>query len=141
MKTKNQIKSELRQDLVSGDWIVIAPRRAKGHQQLLKRMVPRKRAPVKNCPFENPQESGHDKPILVYEKKGDWLVQVIPNKYPAFVSQKTCATFLKKGPYSVARGVGNHDVLITRDHDKNFPRLSKDLANLVFQTFRDRYLM
>jgi UDPglucose--hexose-1-phosphate uridylyltransferase len=134
------MNSQLRQDLVSGDWIVIAPKRAKKPEHLVKKQK-RIKAPKKNCPFENPQKSGHAKPILIYEKEGDWLVQVVPNKYPAFIHQKTCASFFKKGPYSVIGGIGHHDLLITRDHDKNFPHLSKDLANLVFQTFRDRYLM
>lgn len=134
------MNSELRQDLVSGDWIVISPSRAKGHQQLLKKSVKRQKSPIRGCPFENPQLSGHGKPILIYEKKGDWLVQVVPNKYPAFSHKSKCASFFKKGPYSVIGAIGHHDLLITRDHVKNFPHLSKDLANLVFQTFRDRYL-
>src|SRR4030065_1430345 len=112
------MNSELRQDLVSGDWIVIAPGRAKSH--LPKKGPKRKKAAVKSCPFENPQATGHGKPILMYEKKGEWLVQVIPNKYPAFTHKNKCASFSKKGPYSVIPGVGHHDLLITREHDKNF---------------------
>ncbi len=135
------MNSQLRQDLVSGDWIVISPGRARKHLQLLKKQGKRKRVPVKGCPFENPQATGHGKPILIYEKKGDWLVQIVENKYPAFVHKSVCASLFKKGPYSVMEGIGHHDLLITRDHDKNFVHLDKDLANLVFQTFRDRYLM
>lgn len=134
------MNSELRQDLVSGDWIVIAPKRAKGHLQFFKKKEKRKIPPLKNCPFENPQASGNAKPILIYEKKGDWLIQVVQNKQPAFVHKDKISCF-KNGPYSVIEGAGHHDLLITRDHFKNFPRLSADLANMVFQTFRDRYLM
>jgi UDPglucose--hexose-1-phosphate uridylyltransferase len=135
------MNSELRQDLVSGDWIVIAPGRARKHLQMLRKKGKRKKAPVKGCPFENPQETGHGKPILIYEKENDWLVQIVPNKYPAFVHQNLCASLFKKGPYSVVGGVGHHDLLITRDHNKNFPKLDSESANLVFQAFRDRYLM
>ncbi len=142
------MNSELRQDLVSGDWIVIAPGRAKKHLQLLKKASKRKKAPVKGCPFENPEKTGH-KVILAYEgktknkkqKQRDWEAMLIENKYPAFVHQNVCAKEFKKGPYSVIKGIGHHDMVVTRDHHDNFPHLNKDRANLVFQAFRDRYLM
>lgn len=142
------MNSELRQDLVSGDWIVIAPGRAKKHLQLLKKTGKREKTPVKDCPFEDPEKAGN-KPILLYEKKtkdgklkqGDWEAMLIENKYPVFVQKKICGRNFKKGPYSVMEGIGHHDILITRDHNNNFTHLNKDSANLVFQAFRDRYLM
>ena len=61
------MNSELRQDLVSGDWMVIAPKRAGKHLQLIKK---KKRIgfPIKRCPFENPQKSGNGKPIFNLSK-------------------------------------------------------------------------
>lgn len=140
--------SELRQDLVSGDWIVIAPGRAKKHLQLLKKAGKRKKAPISGCPFENPVKNGN-KPVLTYwrKKEGkkreekDWQAMLIENKYPVFAHKNVCARNFKHGPYSVVEGIGHHDILITRNHNDNFSRLSKDSANLVFQAFRDRYLM
>jgi UDPglucose--hexose-1-phosphate uridylyltransferase len=134
------MNSELRQDLVSGDWIIIAPRRAKRPHQFIKREK-RKKAPVSGCPFENPQKAGHSEPILLYQNLSlDWLVQVIENKYPVFTHRNVCGEIFKKGPYSMIEGVGHHDVVISRDHHKNFVHLGKKTANLVFQAFRDRYL-
>ena len=134
--------SELRQDLVSGDWIVIAPRRAKKPQQLIKKEK-RIRSPIKNCPFENPQKSGHKKPILIYRKtKGKnqgWFVQVVKNKYPALIHRNIRPEIFHRGPYSVIEGVGHHDLIITKDHNKNFSRLSGPEANLVFKAFQERY--
>ncbi len=37
-------------------------------------------------------------------------------------------------------GLGYHEVLVTRDHNNNFPRLSYSDAVFVFQTFQARYL-
>jgi len=142
------MNSELRQDLVSGDWIVIASGRAKKHLQLLKKTGKRKKAPISGCPFENPVKNGN-KPILLYGRKNegkkrkerDWQAMFIENKYPVFTHENVCGRNFKHGPYSVVEGIGHHDILITRDHNDNFSHLNKDSANLVFQAFRDRYLM
>ncbi|MBI4119235.1 MAG: DUF4921 family protein [Parcubacteria group bacterium] len=135
--------SELRQDIVSGDWIVMSPGRAKRPQELIKAMkgVKRVRTPVRGCPLENPQKYGNDAPILLYKDGRDWELQIIPNRYPAVSHEKIIAVAAKHGPYPVLPGVGHHDLVITRDHDKNFPKLSLVRANLVFRAFRDRYLM
>ena len=132
------MNSQLRQDIVSGDWIVIASARAKRPEQFLKK---EKRAvsPIKNCPFEDLQKSGHGEPILIYLKKKNWQVQVVENKYPAFFHRKICAEAFKNGPYSVVEGIGRHELIITREHLKNFPHLNKVGANLVFKSFQERY--
>jgi len=116
------MNSELRQDIVSGDWIVISPKRAKKHLQNLGKEK-RIKAPTNGCPFE-------------IEKS----VAVIPNKYPVFIHKNICAKKIKKGPYLTIEGIGYHDLVISRDHYKNFAHLDKKTANLVFQAFRDRYL-
>lgn len=136
------MNSELRQDLVSGDWIVIAPGRAKRPRQLLEKVTPRKVAPVKDCPFENPQKHGHEVPILIYPNLKNWDIQVVQNKYPALSHEEpSCSVARKVGPYATFSGVGHHDLVITRNHRNDFSALSSEQANLVFQTFRDRYLM
>jgi len=149
--------SELRQDIVSGDWVAIAPARSKRPDQFLKKEK-RIKAPIESCPFEDPQKSGNNPPILVYAKNKkmifvgekfpgyesdlkEWQVQVLENKYPALKHKTICAKEFKKGPYSVVEGVGYHDLVITRDHNKNFANLDKSTANLVFTAFKDRYLI
>lgn len=138
--------SELRQDLVSGDWILISPGRARKPEEFLEKRK-RLKAPKKGCIFENPEAAGGGKPIAVYAKsdipsatrKDGWRVQIIPNKYPAVIHDGAKVKLIKKGPYSVMAGIGRHELLITRDHDNNFPMLSKKEAVLVFKAFRDRY--
>lgn len=140
------MNSELRQDLVSGDWIVISPQRAKRPADLIRKSDKRKKTSLKGCPFEDPQKSGHNEPILIYKRKKDWQVQIIQNKFPVFTpSYQTgisiCASIFQKGPYLTIDGKGHHDLAITRDHNKNFPHLSKKQAELVFKAFQDRYKM
>jgi len=151
------MNSELRQDIVSGDWIVISPKRAKKHLQNLGQEK-RIKAPIKDCPFENPQKNGNGEPILIYPPAADsqrskWEVMVVQNKYPVLshlpalvrkakqAGKNVCAKKIKKGPYLTIEGIGYHDLVISRNHYKNFAHLDKKTANLVFHAFRDRYLM
>ena len=55
--------SELRQDLVSGDWILIVPGRARKPKELRRKPKPRKK-PKQSCPFEDPQRSGNGRSWL-----------------------------------------------------------------------------
>ncbi|PIP46549.1 MAG: hypothetical protein COX15_00370 [Candidatus Colwellbacteria bacterium CG23_combo_of_CG06-09_8_20_14_all_42_19] len=139
--------SELRQDLVSGDWILIAPGRARKPEEFLEKRE-RLRAPKEGCPFENLEAAGGGEMIAVYTSDStvprvsyhkDWRVQLIPNKYPAVFHDGFAAKEKEIGPYKTVFGAGYHDLLITKDHNANFPRLSKNDANLVFRAFRDRY--
>lgn len=139
--------SELRQDLVSGDWILIAPGRGKKPEEFLEKRK-RPRIPKKGCPFEDPKIAGGGEIIAAYIPDSvvprasyhkNWRVQLVPNKYPAVFHNGFEAKEKKIGPYTTVFGVGYHDLLITKDHNNNFPRLSKNDANLVFKVFRDRY--
>ncbi len=131
--------SELRQDLVSGDWIVIAPGRA-NRSGKFKNILSRKPALLKGCVFENVETASLKKPILTYKDGKEWSLQIIENKFPAFTHHDVCSVFKKTGPYTVTDGVGHHDLVVTRDHHKDFPSLHKERANQVFEAFRDRYL-
>ncbi|MEK7554617.1 MAG: DUF4921 family protein [Patescibacteria group bacterium] len=132
--------SQLRKDLVSGDWIVIAPKRAARPHGFKERGI-REKAPVRGCIFENPRAMGYAEPIIEVSDRKGWSLVVIENKFPAFVHRDVCTTIGKRGPYSIADGVGHHDLVITRSHTQDFPDLSAKNANAVFRAFQDRYLM
>lgn len=131
--------SELRQDLVSGDWIVVAPGRISRPRELIKDHKKRIRPPVAGCPFENPQKNGNEEPILIYPERKNWRAQIVSNKYPVVSHGLVCARPSRSGPYTVMEGVGHHEILITRGHDDNFGRLKQKDALLVFRMFGERY--
>lgn len=134
------LNSEFRQDLVSGDWVVISPKRFKRQNQF-KEKTKRKIVSKKGCPFENPQETGHTNPSVVYPNLENWAIQVIQNKFPIVSHEENvCVREAKRGPYFVKEGVGHHDIVITKDHYKNFAHLDGKTANLVFKAFKQRYL-
>lgn len=132
--------SELRQDLVSGEWVVIATGRAKRPDEFLKIKRPDFQQPKKGCPFENL----HKDALVAYSLDGrrgeeNWQVQVFPNKYPAFGIGR-CAVFNKIGPYKWTDGVGFHEVVATRDHHKSIAEMSDEEVELVIRAYQDRYL-
>lgn len=132
--------SELRQDIISGDWVTIATGRAKRPHEFLKEKRPPFGQPKLGCPFEKL----HSDALTVYSTDGErgknnWWVEVIPNKYPAF-GKGVCAIFHKIGPYQWTEGVGFHEVVITRDHERSLALMSEEEAELVVRAYQERYL-
>ncbi len=132
--------SEFRQDPVSGDWMIIAPERMKRPDQLLTAKRPkRKPTPKSTCPFENLQKTGNWPPIFQIPQKGDWRVVVLPNKYPALTHANVCAIVLARGPYKVAQGVGHHELVVGRDHEKNLAGMNAKQGLEIMRAIRSRY--
>ncbi|MBI2055784.1 MAG: DUF4921 family protein [Candidatus Sungbacteria bacterium] len=132
--------SELRQDIVSGDWVVIATGRAKRPQDFLKSKRKPFNQPKTACPFEAMEKE----PLLFYSHDGkndseNWWVEAIPNKFPAF-GKGVCETYEKKGPYKKKEGVGFHEVVVTRDHDRPLATMTEEEIELVIRVFQERYL-
>ncbi len=69
--------SELRFDLISKDWVIIATGRAKRPEMFKKEKREEIKIPEKLCPFCNLETQ--EKPLMVFKN-----TVVIPNKYPAF---------------------------------------------------------
>lgn len=130
--------NELRKDPVAGEWVLIAPNRVKRPRDFARR-IRRKPTPVSQCLFEHPQASGNAPPILEYRKGSDWEVQVITNKYPAVLHKDSCAVIRTDGIFTSVEGVGYHELVLTRGHRANFPKLSSHAARLVFRALKERY--
>jgi len=142
MREKQHQKiSELRQDLVSGDWVVIATARGKRPHAFSGRPASFSQ-PIADCPFEDPLNGGERDPLLRYDykdtKKG-WAVMVIPNKFPAFTPFVGKFAFKKDGPYQWLPGEGFHELFISRDHERHIPELTPEEAGALVCAYRDRY--
>jgi UDPglucose--hexose-1-phosphate uridylyltransferase len=144
--------SELRQDLVSGEWVVIATGRAKRPRAFAKKKEQEVKQPISKCPFEDPQASGNGEPLLIYYEedkkhrtKGtkkaikEWSLQVIRNKYPAF-GPGDCSDTYKEGPYTLMDGAGFHEVIITRDHEEHLAMMPIKKVEEVIKAYQERYL-
>ena len=144
--------AELRQDLVSDDWMVVATGRAKAPNSFKNRGRQKFEQKISECPFEDPQATGHSEPLLIYYKDNkqkkvrgvkklvkDWTVQVIKNKFPA-LGPGDCSETYKEGPYTMMDGSGFHEIIITRDHKKHLALMSADEVAEVLRAYQERYL-
>ncbi len=152
MKKKKEVKfpSELRFDLISKDWVVIATGRAKKPNDFKKekRIIPV--VPKKSCPFCN--INTQEKPTLIFSRgkrfsfkswkalPKDWTIIVIPNKYPAFLSCPKLDKKTEGGLYQKMNAVGFHEVVVTRHHKKHIGQFSVKQVKELFDAYQARYL-
>jgi len=146
---KKKLISELRQDIVSGEWIAIAPGRVKRFGKKIPKRLHLKPQPKSKCPFEDLQKTGHGLPILalnargkefVWEsgKKNPWFLQVLPNKFP-IVGAGDCSVAHRAGPYAWLEGAGFHEIVIYRDHDRQPAYWSKNEISVMLEGYRRRH--
>lgn len=128
--------SELRQDLTSGDWVLIAPGRAARPKFLDQKKKVRKPTPKSTCPFEDLKSTGNWPPILALPDEKHWRIAVIPNKYPAISRGSVCSVPFRQGIYHARTAVGTHNLLVTRDHNRHFTDLNKAEVVKVFEVFQ-----
>ena len=141
--------SELRRDIVSGDWVVIATGRARRPNEFAKAKPPLFTQPKISCPFEklhsdallvhSDGDNRKNSPTFAKATEGKWWVQAIPNKYPAF-GKGICDLSHKVGPYQWTEGVGFHEVVVTRDHNRSIAQMTDREAELLVQAYHDRYV-
>lgn len=142
-ETKNKTKtSELRQDIVTGDWVVISTIRGKRPDEFIRQDKNQNPDNITECLFCDPEKSGQEKDTLIYDNSdGDWSLRIFPNKYPAFL--RPTGRVLKhqeEGPYFWMESVGYHEVVVTRDHYKHIGRLDKYHVAELIDAYQDRYL-
>lgn len=132
--------SELRQDIATGDWVVVATTRAKRPSDFAMFRREQEDAGVESCVFERPEESGQLPDVLIYRTADkDWSLRVFPNKYPAFTRGRTPKS-LEEGPYFAMTGVGYHEVIVTRDHYRHMAFMEPWQVAEVLDAYQDRYL-
>lgn len=122
---------ELRQDLITGKWVVMATGRAKRPDNF----ATERKKPVAlpkyqdKCPFCDLANYPQAPDVLRLPDDPDtWQVHIFGNKYPAF-SPKDEFRNWNEGPYRAMEAVGYHEVLATRWHNQVEPLMSpRDLA-------------
>lgn len=148
-KQKLKFPSELRMDLVSGDWVVIATGRARRPETFKKEKKTSEKASKKACPFC--KIDSKEIPTLVFFqgkkihfKAGktlkDWTTIVIPNKFPAFLPHPELNEQIEGGLYKKMNAVGFHEIVITKDHRKQIAQFSVKQAKELFDVYQERYL-
>ncbi len=138
MKNEHKTPSELRLDLVSNDWVVIATGRARRPETFAKEKRIKEDVSKEDCPFCQPniEEKAIEK---INRKDGSWFILSMPNDFPA-LSQRDSLNQREKGPYQIMDGHGYHEVVITADHDKPTAEFSKEEMKMMVDLYQKRYL-
>lgn len=131
---------ELRQNIITGDWVVVAPERAKRPKDFI---IPKSVIIVNdNCPFCVDSDGYKQNKSLIKLETKD--IYVVENRFPAFVeneSQKSVRSFYpEEGFYRARASVGDHEVVIIKDHTNSLLKFSKSLMNDMFEVIRERYI-
>lgn len=141
--------SELRQDIVSGEWIVVATGRAKRPNDFVAKKKPKTSLSNKTCPFDTLEDST----LLLITKGGqeyhsrdeagnkekDWFIAVTPNKFPAFAPRQDCPVIENHGPYRVTEGSGFHEVIVIRPHQRSIALLTIPEVMLLVRAYQKRF--
>ncbi len=127
--------SELRQDLISRDWVIVSPERAiRPHEHPAHIAGP--------CPFCPGQEEMNPAAIETIEDEQDrWLLRVVPNKFPALDTHPLPQT--RRGgcwSWPHAEGYGRHEVIIeSRDHATTLGLMPMAAAQRVLSAYVSRF--
>jgi len=153
MRQKNKkikFPSELRFDLISKDWVVIATGRARRPETFKREKRKREEVPRATCPFC--QIGKQETPTLIYSrgkkipfKTGDkipkdWTTIVVPNKFPAFLPSPKLDKRIEGNLYQIMNAVGFHEVVVTQDHKKHLAQFSLNQVKEMMDVYHERYL-
>ena len=142
---KTKFPSELRWDLISQDWVVIATGRARKPETFKKEKHKQDIVPEKDCVFCN--VSTQEKPSLIFykgkkvdlENSTKWTTIVFPNKYPAVMPYPEL-NYRKEGNlYCSMNAAGFHEVVVTKHHKKHIALFSIEQTKELFDVYQERY--
>jgi UDPglucose--hexose-1-phosphate uridylyltransferase len=145
---KPEFPSELRLDPVSQDWVLIATGRARRPETFQKEERAAFQGSSVTCSFDtlDKQECPtaaffEGEPVDIGERcvPEQWSTIAIPNKYPAFSPIASPRTNIV-GPYQTMEGVGFHEVIITKDHQKDISQFTQAQVKELIDVYQARYL-
>lgn len=133
---------EIRQNLVTKDWVIIATERAKRPEDFKKKISVSTQLPEfeKTCPFcpGNEKDMSPEETLRV-DKNGKWQVRIIPNKYPA-LSRTEERIRTVDGIKRKITGAGIHEVVIeTPLHNTTTALLPKEDVEKIIKSYKIRY--
>lgn len=137
-KKESKFPSELRLDLVSDDWVVIATGRAKRPETFAEEERIKDSVLPEKCPFCQPRIL--EKSVLTLNKPdGSWFILSMPNDFPA-LSKSDSLGEREEGPNRAMNGIGYHEVIITQDHQRQMAQFTNEEMRLVVDLYQKRYL-
>ena len=146
--------SELRQNLATQEWVIIAPERLKGkplqsETNALMDCFPEYDPKCPFCPknedkFENVEIDFIPHPNPGNDAHGSWLARIIENKFKIFEDFEFCPVkpteFDQDGIYAKFMGCGSHELALESPvHNRTFATMSSDEVESVVQMYLRRF--
>jgi UDPglucose--hexose-1-phosphate uridylyltransferase len=138
-------RREFRQDLITRQWVVVAPARTDRPNDFAESPPSEAAAssPVDGCPFCPGHED--DIPRIVWELNGrdrdpaDWHTRVLPNKYPALTPDRAGRADAA-GLYRTRPGVGRQEVVVDSPrHGASLAAMPESQIEAILETYQSRY--
>jgi UDPglucose--hexose-1-phosphate uridylyltransferase len=136
--------SQLRKDLISGRWVIIASERSKRPDDFRSGGPSRPEAPGTFCPFCSGSETKTPPEVYALRQPGTrpdqpgWRVRVVPNKFPALDRGEKCQRQVE-GVFESMTGIGVHEVIIeSPDHAVELCDLPLPHLREVLETYQVR---
>jgi len=134
--------SELRREPVTRMWVVTTTDHPKGPSDYLPFKPPyRLQEPEGECPFcpgheaMTPQET-----FAMRTEKGEWLVRVVPNKFPFFHIE---GDFDRRpeGMYDVMEAIGAHEIVVESPiHQQSLATMLPAEIERILLAYRERFI-
>jgi UDPglucose--hexose-1-phosphate uridylyltransferase len=137
--------SELRKDLISGRWVIIASERSKRPDDFRRPVsCEQKDAQAGFCPFCGGNESKTPPEIFAMRNPGTapdtpgWTIRVVPNKFPALTRGESPQRKIR-GIFESMPGIGVHEVVIeSPDHDREINDLTPAQIQDILGVYQQR---
>ncbi len=132
---------ELRHNVITHEWVIIATERAKRPDQFVKKNKEKKKVPSfdPKCPFCPGNEGMTPKETYAVPDTTGWRVRVTPNKFAA-LSYEGDRQRTVQGIRRTITGVGIHEVIVeTPDHSLTTAQLDDRQVELIIQAYLNRF--
>jgi len=137
--------SEFRQDPITKNWVIIAPKRAKRPGVFKKKKRKHKEELKHTCPFCEGNEKMTPPEIMAFRKRGTkpngpgWTIRVFENMFPALTKNKTLG--LKNlGIYLNMNARGAHEIVALHKHEECMARESVSVIKESIEACEKRFL-
>lgn len=132
---------ELRHNVLTREWVIIATERAKRPDQFVKKGKEKKTLPSFDpaCPFCPGNERLTPPETYMVPDTTGWRVRVTPNKFAALSYEGERRRWVQ-GIRRTVTGVGIHEVIVeTPDHSKTTALLDDRQVETIIQTYLNRF--
>jgi UDPglucose--hexose-1-phosphate uridylyltransferase len=124
---------------LTGRWVTVATGRASRPDEFVSDRLPVETDPARPCPFCPGHEEELPPALETYSESGEWLLRVVPNRYPAFEGTGSMLVDHVGPLWAKAAATGIHEVMVfSPSHDDTWADLDDDQIRLVMSALRDR---